>query len=158
MARVRRTPLPLTGEQQSSTRTELTSGGREYRRTVTTLGGASTLEVNGRLEERSYQLCEDSAQIDRWNRITYINRESTGALHRVLQPGGRTIHVENQLSSWPELAGLYTDSTQPWGVTAVVQPGGERREYTRDAFGQLTGMIEGAGTPGGSALVLPIRC
>src|SRR5690606_8678061 len=96
-----------------------------------------SVEQNGEFALRLDRICEDSAIVDRHNRVTYIDRDALGFIKDVYFPDGRRMHFEHSQKNWPELGQSWNVPSLPWGIVQVTFPSGTTVDYTRDQNGNI---------------------
>ncbi len=150
----------LTGDQTRSDYTyEYNEELEQYKTTETMTGnrikvtvsnnedGLVEIRKNGSIDLRVVRLCEDSAIIDRHNRVTYIDRDAIGIIRTVYFPDGRKLSFEHSNANWPELGNPWDQPTAPWGLIKVTYPSGTEVSYERNPDGTIATATEV--TPGG---------
>jgi len=122
--------------------TRFESGNRTSRTTTTGKDGVISVERNGEYQIRIEHLCEDTAIIDKNNRITYVDRNELGVIRQVIFPDGRKMLFEHTLANWPEVGKPWNGESAPWGLIKVTFPSGRYIDYERNEHGLVTFAID----------------
>ena len=122
--------------------TEYASGNRTTRTIRKVDDGVISVDRNGEYQLRIDHLCEDTAIIDKHNRITYIDRDALGYIRQVIFPDQRKMAFEHSTANWPEVGDSWNGATAPWGIIKLITPSGRVVNYERDEFGQMRKAIE----------------
>jgi RHS repeat-associated protein len=110
-------------------------------------GDALYIEENGVPIRRQVMLCEDTAVVDRHNRVTYIDKDQDGRTIQIIYPDRAKNSFEQSPQFWPNLNKPWNTPGDPWGIVKFQNSAGLTVRYVRDSGGRVTKAIEAAGTP-----------